>query len=318
MKTIGRRQALSLLTATAGPASTAAGRALAQGSSLSLMTAGPGSAFLPYGQGIARVLAAAGIRVAIRESKGSNENLDGVDASARTLGTAFLGSALDAINGTGFAAGKPHRNVRALFPMYETAFMAAALASRGLSSVKALDGRKVGCGPAAGPAEDYFRALAAIAAIKPVIVSGTPADLGQQLLAGGIDAFWQGAFVPIPSLAAAANAADVVVFGLSDDEATAMAKRFPFMADAAYPPATYRGQKAGLKTVAAWNAVVAHKDLDEATAYAITKAVLTARDLSAAGPAAASTKATNASKNKVVPYHPGAIRALAELGVKAG
>ena len=30
------------------------------------------------------------------------------------------------LNGTGFAAGKHHENVRALFPMYETAFMTAA------------------------------------------------------------------------------------------------------------------------------------------------------------------------------------------------
>ena len=202
--------------------------------------------------------------------------------------------------------------------MYETAFMAAALASRGLSSVKMLDGRKVGCGPAAGPAEDYFRAAAAVAGIKPVIVSGTPVDLAKQLLAGEIDAFWQGAFVPIPSLMVVTDVADVMVFGLSDDEAAAMSKRFPFMADAAYPPGTYRGQKTGLRTVAAWNAVIAHKDLDERTAHAITKAVLTAKDLSRAGPAASATKAANASKNKVVPYHPGAIRALAELGVQAG
>ncbi|MFI5002236.1 MAG: TAXI family TRAP transporter solute-binding subunit [Reyranellales bacterium] len=317
MKHVGRRETFSLLAATAGLASTAR-RAQAQAPSLSLMTAGAGSVFLPYGQGIAKVLADAGIRIEIRESKGSNENLDGVEASPGTLGAAFLGSALDALNGTGFAAGKPHRNVRALFPMYETAFMAAALASRGLATIKSLDGRKVGCGPAAGPAEDYFRAVAAIAGIKPTIASGTPAAQAKQLLAGEIDAFWQGAFVPIPSLVSVTKAADCTVFGLSDAEVAGMGKRYPFMADAAYPSGTYRGQKAGLKTVAAWNAVVAHKDLNEGTAYAVTKAVLTAKDLSAAGPPAASTRAANATKNKVVPYHPGAIRALAELGVKVG
>jgi hypothetical protein len=41
---------------------------------------------------------------------------------------AFLGPALDASNGMGFAAGKRHENVRA-FPMYETAFITAAQAS---------------------------------------------------------------------------------------------------------------------------------------------------------------------------------------------
>lgn len=314
MKTIERRTLLG------GAAALISSPAFAQGPgpALALATAGPGSAFLPYGQGIAQVLAKSGIAIGIRESKGSNENLDLVDASPNLMGTAFLGSALDALNGTGFAAGRRHANVRALFPMYETAFMAATLAPRGLASVKSLDGKKVGCGPVAGPAEDYFRAAAEIAGIKPTIVGGTPADQTRQLLAGEIDAFWQGAFVPIPSLVAAANGGDCMVFGLDDPEIAGMKKRFAFMADAAYPAATYRGQKAGLKTVAAWNVVISHKDLDEKTAYAITKAVMTAPDLSAAGPAATSTRPVNATKNTVVPYHPGAVRALAELGVTVG
>src|SRR5882757_8971939 len=182
------------------------GLARAETPTLALMTAGQGSAFLPYGQGIAHVVNAAGVaRIDVKESKGSNENLDAVDASATTLGTAFLGSAYDAINGEGFAAGRKHANVRALFPMYETAFMVATLKSRSLTNLQSLDGKKVGCGPAAGPAEGYFRAAAEIAGIKPLVVGGTPANQGRELIAGKIDAFWQGAVVPIPSLVAVAD-----------------------------------------------------------------------------------------------------------------
>ena len=306
MRPILRRSALALL-----PAAFVGRTAVLAQSPLSFVTAGQGSVFLPYGQGIARILHAAGVGIEVKESKGSNENLDIVDATPSAIGCAFLGAALDALNGTGFAKGKRHQNVRALFPMYETAFMAAALRSRKLVAIKDLDGKRVGCGPAAGPAEDYFRALAAIAGIKPEIASGAPAALTKQLAAGEIDAFWQGASVPIPSLAAAANAVDCVVFGLSPEQVAGMTKRFAFMADAAYPAGTYRGQTDEIRTVAAWNAVVAHKDLPEATAYAITKAVMTAKDLPSA-----STKVANATKNRIVPYHPGAVRALAELGVK--
>ena len=120
---INRRNTLALLATTALTWRPAA----AQGATLSFATAGAGSAFLPYGQGIAKAIAGSGIVLDIKESKGSNENLDLVDASPTTIGCAFLGSALDALNGTGFAKGKPHRNVRALFPMYETAFMWTAL-----------------------------------------------------------------------------------------------------------------------------------------------------------------------------------------------
>jgi uncharacterized protein len=288
--------------------------ALAQGAELQLMTAGPGSAFLPYGQGLAKVLAAANIVIAVKETKGSNENLSAVDSSPSALGAAFLGSAFEAITGTGFAAGKKHLNVRALFPMYETAFMAAALKSRNITALKNLDGKRVGCGQAAGPAEGFFRAAADIAGIKPEIIGGTPAEQGQQLLAGAIDAFWQGAVVPIPSLIAVADRADCVVFGLSGAKIAGMRQRFPFMAEASVAAATYRGQSAPLQTVAAWNVVIAHKDLPDATAYAITKAVLSSKTLAETiGPAARSTSARNAGVNAIVPYHPGAERAIKEL-----
>jgi TRAP transporter TAXI family solute receptor len=191
-----------------------------------------------------------------------------------------------------------------------------ALKKSKLTTLKDLDGKKVGGGPVPGPAEGYFRAAAAIAGVKPIVVGGTSADQAKDLETGALDAFWQGAPVPIPALVLAANAADCDVFGLSPAEMAGMSKQFPYMSDATYPVGTYRGQTTPIKTVAAWNVVIAHKDMPEATAYALTKAVLSAKDLSGAGPAAASTRAENAGKNKVVPYHPGAIRALAEMGVK--
>jgi TRAP transporter TAXI family solute receptor len=285
---------------------------------LTLMSAGQGSAFLPYAQGIAKIVAATrAATLDVKESKGSIENLTAVDASATTLGTAFLGSVYEAVNGIGFAAGRKQANVRALFPMYETAFMTAALRASNLTTLKSLDGKKVGCGPAGGPGEGYFRAAAEIAGIKPTILSGAPAEQGQDLIAGRIDAFWQGAVVPIPSFVPVANSVETTVFGLSDAEVAAMRQRFPFMAEAAVAPGVYRGQTAALKSVAAWNIVVGHKDLPFDLACALVKAVLTSKDLvEALGPPGRSTNAENAGVNKVVPYHPGAVKALAELGVK--
>jgi hypothetical protein len=59
---------------------------LAQSTSqVTLMTAGDGSAFLPYGQGIATYLKSRGISIEVRKSAGSNENLSAVDASATTM-----------------------------------------------------------------------------------------------------------------------------------------------------------------------------------------------------------------------------------------
>ncbi|MGD0850093.1 TAXI family TRAP transporter solute-binding subunit [Bradyrhizobium sp.] len=284
---------------------------------VTFMTAGDGSAFLPYGQGVAAYLASRGIHLDVRKSSGSNENLSGVDASATTIGTAFIGSAYDAVNGTGWAAGHKHANVRALFPMYETSFQIAALRSSAIRSFADLDGKKVGVGPAKGPPEVFFRVAAEVANIKPVIVNGDPAALSKMVIAGEIDALWQGAVVPIPSLSEVADHADAIVFGLSDAEVAAMLLKLPQLAATTIPAGTYRGQSADIRSVSAWNFVVANKDLPADTAYAITKAVLSAPDpASRIHPTAAGTLARNAVQNRVVPFHPGAKRFYDEAGIK--
>jgi TRAP transporter TAXI family solute receptor len=283
---------------------------------VTFMTAGAGSAFLPYGEGVAAYLAKKGIQIEIRKSGGSNENLSAVDASPMTIGTAFMASAYDAVSGTGFAAGHKHENLRALFPMYETSFQVAALRKSGIRSLADLDGKKVGVGPPKGPAEGFFRAAADAAHINPVIVNGDPAALSRLVLSGEIDALWQGAVVPIPSLTEVANQADAIVFGLSDAEVTAVLEKLPALSATNIPPGTYKGQTAAIKSFSAWNFVVANKDLPDDMAYAITKAVLSANDpTSEIYPTAAGTRAANAAKNRALPFHPGALRFYREAGV---
>ena len=65
-----------------GLAALGAAPAMAQNTvPVTFMTAGDGSAFLPYGQGIAAYLATKGVHIEIKKSGGSNENLSAVDAS---------------------------------------------------------------------------------------------------------------------------------------------------------------------------------------------------------------------------------------------
>jgi hypothetical protein len=264
------------------------------------------------------VINSAGIvAVDVRESKGSNENLAAVEAGTSVIGTAFLGSVHQAITGTGFTNGTRFTSIRALFPMYETAFMTAALKASGITSVKQLNGKKVGAGPERGPAEGYFRALAEETQIAPMVVSGTPSEQAQQLIRGEIDALWQGASVPIPSIAEVTKGAEAIVFGMNSFELARMRTRFAFMSEMLVPAETYRGQTSDVRTMAAWNVVVANRALPSEVAYAVTKAVLGTPDLAdVAGLAARSTTARNAPVNTVLPYHPGAAQAIKELGVE--
>jgi uncharacterized protein len=290
---------------------------LAQAPQLEFFTAGLGSGFLPYGEGVAKVVnAQGGVVLKVMQSKGSIENLQVVENMPRAIGTAFIGSAYEAMQGIGPFKDKKHTNIRAVAPMYETSFQIAAKTASGIATVAQLAGKKVGVGPSGGPAEAFFKGLLEVTGLPVTIVTGTSAELEAAYLKGGIDAFWQGASIPIPALVRVANAAESVVFGLTANELQMMLKRFPYLAAGEVAASTYKGQTGLISTVAAWNVIVAHAALDEAIAYNLTKAILTGDGLAAAtNGAGASTKAANAVNNKVVPWHPGAARYLKEAGI---
>jgi TRAP transporter TAXI family solute receptor len=199
--------------------------------------------------------------------------------------------------------------------MYETGFMAVALARSGLARFADLAGRRVGCGPARGPAETFFRAAAEVAGFASEIVSGDSAALVRAVLAGEIDALWQGAIIPIPAIAAVTDAAEAVVFGPGPEVSAGVVARLPHLAPLAVPPGAYRGQREAVASFAAWNFVVANAAMREAEAHALTRLILSAADPAREiGPMAAGTRAANAGANRVLAFHPGAARALREAG----
>ncbi len=308
-----------LLSACSTPPRTTAGQSPAPKPTLpevGIYAAGPGSAFLPYAQGVAAYLSSQGLKAQALESRGSIENLQKINEQPGSLGTVFLGTAFEAVTGTGsWTQGKQHSNVRALFPMYETSFQIVALRASGLSNLAQLAGKRVGVGPAGGPAESFFKGLIDANKLQTQTVAGTPAALAAELLAGRIDALWQGAALPIPAIKQVADTADAVVFGLTAAERNAMLQRFPFLSPASVPANTYKGQTTALNSVAAWNFVMAHKDLPEADAYWITRTVLSVADPLTLHASAGPTRAGNAVNNTVAPFHAGALRYLREVGV---
>ncbi|MDB5416335.1 MAG: hypothetical protein JWR10_4670 [Rubritepida sp.] len=310
------RRSLLATPAAAGLATEASAQTSGPGVTLAIYTAGQGSPFVTYGQAIAALLAHQGIASTIEASTGSLQNLTAVEDHPNAIGTVFLGSAWDALEGTPAAGNRKHVNVRALWPMYETSFQIAALVSSGLTSFAQLDGKRVGAGPARGPAETFMLAAAEAAGIRIEVVSGTPAEMSEGLLAGRMDALWQGAIVPIPSLLAALARAPCVVFGPGPEIVAKVTQRLPMLAPTTLPPGTYPGQTAAIVSFAAWNFIVGNKAMSDETAYAITRGVLSvgdpARDI---GPVAAASRPAAATTNRFLPFHPGALRFYREAGV---
>jgi uncharacterized protein len=305
---------LASVSLMSGCVSLSAGPSLKQ---LAILSAGQGSAFLPYAQGVAAYLSANGMKAAALESTGSIENIRRLSTEPEHVATVFLGTAFEGMTGTAsWTQGAKFTNIRALVPMYETSFQIVAPRSSGLFSVSQLSGKRVGVGPAGGPAENYFKALTEIAGVTPQLVTGTPNALAADLLIGKIDALWQGAVVPIPAIKQVADSVDAVVFGLSDKEQIEMLSRFPILAASAVSANVYRGQTRETKSVAAWNCLMAHRDLPDADAYWITRTLLEAKDPEVRiHPTAKSKRAENGVTNRVIPFHPGAARYYRERGI---
>jgi TRAP transporter TAXI family solute receptor len=291
--------------------------ASAQRLPLIIGTGAAGGAFAEYGPAMGKIVAARSkVDLVPRSTDGSNENLRLVNAGTLPLALVNLGPAYQAWTGVAPFAGAPLREFRAVLPMYETPFHIIALKDSGIASVAQLDGKRVGVGPAGGPGEVFFRGLAEVANIKPVIVTGTPDAHAKQVLAREIDALWYGAGLPVAAFKGVTDNAQAVVFGPSEGQAALFRERYPYFAPYVIPANTYRGQGEAIATFAVWNFMVAHRDLSNEAVFAITEALLAHPDeVAAAYPAASATLARNAVANSFLPFHPGAARYYRERGV---
>lgn len=280
-------------------------------------TAGEGSAFLAFGQAAKPVIERyAPVMVELRQTGGSNENAELLQAGAAQIGCLSMGPGYDAWNGRGPFQGRPLRALRAVVPLYETPYHSIALAESGIRTLKNLSGRRVGVGPAGGPGEVFFRGIAEVMAIKAMVVTGTPADLSAKLLAREIDAFWYGSGLPSPPFEEVARQADAVVFGFMRDEAQLFRRRFPTFTPYEIPANTYPGQTEPISSLATWNFIAAYAGVSDEAIYRVTKALLGHPDeVRAVFPTAAAMTRANAVANAFLPFHAGAERYYRETGV---
>jgi TRAP transporter TAXI family solute receptor len=200
--------------------------------------------------------------------------------------------------------------------MYQTPFQVVALKKSGITSVSDLAGKRVSVGPAGGTPGTYWPQFMKALGVEANISNAGAADAAGQLQDGLIDAFAFAAGVPISAFAELAASQDVVMFGFSEAELPKVLEAFPAMAPFTIPSGTYKGHDYDQNTVALWNFAIAHKDMPESLAYEITKLALDNNDrMLQIHATAKETKIDNWDKNTFMPFHPGAVKYLAEKGI---
>jgi TRAP transporter TAXI family solute receptor len=233
------------------------------------------------------------------------------------LGMTTMGVALQAWNGQGdWTKGQKMRDIRALFPMYDTPFHFVALKRSGINSVAQLAGKRVGVGPRAGTPGTYFPLMFQALGLQNVTIrNGQASDMASQLADGLIDCFAFAAGLPIASYSELEATNEVVFFSFTQQEIDKLRQAMPELSPTEIPAGTYKSMTAAQPTVGVFNFAIAHKDLPDSLAYAIVKAVHENHDAMVRGHAAAKeTLPENVSKNTFLTFHPGAARYYKERG----
>lgn len=286
---------------------------------LTLGTASVGGTYYIYGGVLAQLLTEkVGVNVSTQQTQGPNQNLILANSGKIELGMTTMGVALHGWNGTGWAKGKQYRDVRALFPMYDTPFHFVASERSGIKSVADLAGKRVGVGPRAGTPGTYFPLMFDALGVENVTIrNGGASDMASQLQDGLIDVFAFAAGVPISAYSELEAKGGVRFFTFTDKEIETLLKKIPELSPSVIPKGTYRTQTEDHRTVGLYNFGIAQKDLPDDLVYEIVKAVLeNNKEMVQGHSAAKETVPQNASKNTFLPFHPGALRYYKEKGIQ--
>lgn len=284
---------------------------------LRIGTASPGGTYAVYGEGLARLIGQELEVDAVPENTGGPyHNMALVHSGDVELGLTTLGPAREAWQGqSDVAPGVEMRQVRALFPMYQTPFQVITLADSGIKEISDLAGRRVGVGPMGGTCANYWPRFLEVLGVEEVQYQYDGANqLADYVAVNLIDAFAFCAGLPIRAFQNLEARHDVHLFAFSEDEQAQLVAAFP-VAPFGIPAGTYDSQTTTQHSVAFWNFAIGHKDLSDDLVYDLMARVLEHPDLPGAlHPAAADTRPEHLHHNTVMWFHPGAIRYYRERG----
>jgi TRAP transporter TAXI family solute receptor len=287
--------------------------------SLTIGTASPGGVYVPYGRALAKLWTAkAGIPADAVATQGAAQNLRLLDLGGAQIAMTTMGIALQGWNGTGqWTAGKQFRNVRALFPMFDTAFHLVVLRRSGITTLAQLEKRSLGVGPRAGTSGTYVPDIMKILGIAAEVKYGALDDLASELLAGRYDAEAPMTGLPSPSVSAAETRELLTFIRLTHEQIDAVRNAMPELSPSTISSKVYRSLESDYDTFGIYNFAIGRADLADDLVYQLVKVVFeNTQALAAEVPAALETIPRNVDKDTFLPLHPGAIRYYRERGIQ--
>jgi len=286
--------------------------------SFSVGTASQGGTYFVYGSGWTNLAAETlGIPGGAEVTAGPVQNAALVQTGDLDFAMVTMGPAVDAINGKSeLAPGLKHDKIRAIFPMYKTAFHIMTLKGSGIDSFdKIPDDATVGFGPVGGTPGTYWpRFFKTLGKENVTVRNGGAADLAGQLQDGLIDVYTWAAGIPFPAFSQVEAQADVNFFGLTEEQAKKIAAEHP-VSEFTIPKGTYPSQAEDHASVSMWNFAIANADLPDDFVYAVVDAVMSNNPkMLDIHKASVESLPENFDKNQFIPWHPGAVKWFEENG----
>ncbi len=285
--------------------------------SFTVGTASQGGTYYIYGTGWADMVGGMlDIRAGGEVTGGPVQNVTLVESGDHEFGLVTMGPARAAWEGESeLAPGMKHRNIRAVFPMYQTTFHIITRAKDDLTSLEDLEGKRVGVGPSGGTADMYFPQFFDELGIDVNVRNGGASDLAGQLQDGLIDAFAFAAGTPVAAFTQLEAEIDTNIFSVSEQQRAELLDEFPALSGAEIDADLYESLDQDIPAISIWNFAITHQDMPDSLVYEVTKAVMAHPDrMQDIHRAARETVPENHKANDWLPWHPGAARWFEENG----
>ncbi len=297
----------------------AAGPAAAQ--ELSIATGGTGGVYFPYGGGMAEVINrhVEGASASAEVTGASVENVALISRGDSDLALALADTVYQAFHGEGAFEGRQVSELRALASIYPNAVQIVTLADSGITSLADLRGQRVSVGAPGSGTEVSAQTL--LAANGITYDDFTPERLNfnetaDALRDGDIAAGFWSVGPPTSSIMNLATTRSIAIVPMSDEEIANAIEAEPTFAPYTLRADMYEGMTDPVQTISTPNVVVVHEDMDEELVYNIVKAMYeNVEELIAIHPAANDTTPEFSIASTPIPFHPGALRYLEEIGM---
>jgi len=286
-----------------------------------IATGGTSGTYYPFGGAVANIW----------NTKIENMNVtaQATGASAENLRLISKGDAEYAIvqndvmdyayNGTDMFEGQKLPNILTIGTLYSEVVQIAASKKSGIKTIADLKGKRVSIGDAGSGVEfNAKQILEGYGLTFDDIVKNNLSfkESAEGLQNNTLDACFITAGVPNSALQELAFTNGLVLIPVDGEAAEKICKKYSFYTKTIIPGGTYKGSEEDVAALAIKATIAVNANLDEATVYAMTKALFENLDeLSQAHAKGKEVSAAAAVTGISVPFHAGALKYFKELGL---